>query len=327
MKTITLGQSGPRVGVVGLGCFAMSGAYGPADETESIATIHAALDMGINLIDTGDFYGMGHNESLIGRALRGRARDQAVLSVKFGLMRAPDGRALGYDGRPRSVKNFLTYSLQRLGVDHVDIYRPARVDPDVPIEETVGAIVELVEQGYVRHVGLSETPLDAIRRACAVAPICDVQLEYSLMSRGIEQEILPYLRENGIGVTAYGVLSRGLLVGTLPDARNTGDIRVSRLPRFKGAEKNLKLADALARVAAELGITSAQASIAWVLSRYEGIVPVIGARRRDRLQDAAAALALRLSPDQLAAIEAAVPADQVAGTRYDEPQMAHLSVA
>src|SRR5690349_9864911 len=212
----TLGTTGPQVAPLGLGCMGMSALYGEADRAESIATIHAALEAGVTLLDTGDFYGMGHNELLIGEALRkapAARREQALTSVKFGALRGPDGSWSGYDGRPAAVKNFAAYSLQRLGVDHIDVYRIARLDPDVPIEETVGAIAELIEQGYVRHVGLSEVGAETIRRAAATAPVADLQIEYSLISRGIERSILPATRELGIGITAYGVLSRGLISG------------------------------------------------------------------------------------------------------------------
>src|SRR4051794_26682369 len=213
-----LGPSGPQVFPIALGCMGMSGMYGPADERESIATIHAALEYGITLLDTGDFYGAGHNEMLIGRALRDR-REQALLSVKFGALRGPDASWLGVDARPAAVKNFLTYSLTRLGVDHVDIYRPARLDPQVPVEETIGAIADLIKAGYVRSVGLSEVGPDTIRRAHAVHPVVDLQIEYSLVSRAPEEKIFPVLGELGIGVTAYGVLSRGLLSGSKPAAK------------------------------------------------------------------------------------------------------------
>ena len=213
MITRALGSAGPRVAALGLGCMGMSDFYGPADEAESIATIHAALDAGVTLLDTGDYYGMGHNELLLREAQRGRDRDGVVLSVKFGLLRAPDGAIVGIDGRPAAVKNSLAYTLRRLGTDHVDIYRLGRVDPAVPIEETVGAIAEMVQAGYVRHVGLSEAGAGTVRRAHAVHPVADLQIEYSLLSRGIEAEILPACRELGVGVTAYGVLSRGLLSG------------------------------------------------------------------------------------------------------------------
>jgi aryl-alcohol dehydrogenase-like predicted oxidoreductase len=311
----------------GLGCMGMSGVYGPAAETESIATIHAALDAGITLIDTGDFYGMGHNELLIARALEGRDRAHAQLSVKFGAQRGPDGSWLGYDARPAAVKTALAYSLQRLGTDHIDVYRPARLDANVPIEETIGAIAELVDAGYVRAIGLSEVGAETIRRAAAVHPIADLQIEYSLLSRGIEDEILPVCRELGIAVTAYGVLSRGLLSDSfLPDRPATpGDMR-SRFPRFSAdnARHNLALVDELRAIAAGKDATIAQLAIAWVASRGEDVVPLIGARRRDQLSEALAALDLRLSSRELEAIEAAVPENAAAGARYGEAQMADL---
>ncbi len=300
----------------------MSGMYGPSDESESIATIHAALDRGVNLLDTGDFYGLGHNEMLIGRALRDR-RDQALLSVKFGALRAPDGSWLGGDARPVAVKNFLGYTLTRLGVDHVDVYRPARLDPTVPIEETVGAIAELIQAGYVRHVGLSEVGPETVARAAKVHPIVDLQIEYSLISRGPEEKIFPKLTELGIGVTAYGVLSRGLLSGSDPGGK--GDFR-SRLPRFSGEnrERNQRLIDELAKLAAEKGITPSQLAIAWVLAKGESLIPVLGARSRRQLDETLGALDVELSADDLARIEQAIPADAVAGTRYDPHQMKML---
>jgi aryl-alcohol dehydrogenase-like predicted oxidoreductase len=325
--TRTLGRNGPAVSDLGLGCMGMSGMYGEADEDESIATIHAALDAGINLLDTGDFYGMGHNELLVGRALHGRQRDGVVISVKFGAQRGPDGSWLGYDARPAAVKTALAYSLQRLHTDHIDIYRPARLDPAVPIEETVGAIAELVQAGYVRYIGLSEVGAETIRRAAAVHPICDLQIEYSLISRRIEQEILPACRELGIGITAYGVLSRGLISGRYDPSRSPsgGDIR-GRMPRFReeNLRQNLELVERLRQIAEAKGATTAQVAIAWVLSRGEDIVPVIGARRRDQLEEALGAQKLRLEPEDLEQIEQAVPPDAVAGSRYDEAQMAHL---
>jgi aryl-alcohol dehydrogenase-like predicted oxidoreductase len=301
--------------------------YGPADRTEAIATIHAALDAGITLFDTGDFYGMGHNELLIGEALKGVRRDRFVVSVKFGALRDPAGGFIGNDGRPASVKNYLTYTLTRLGTDHVDVYRPARVDPAVPIEETIGAIAEMVQAGYVRHIGLSEAGAETIRRASAVHPIVDLQIEYSLMARGIEKEILPVCRELGIGVTAYGVLTRGLLSGHWSKDRslNANDFRGST-PRFNGEnlEHNLGLVEALRTVAEARGVTVAQAAIAWVLSRGEDIVPLIGARRRDRLQEALGALEVELTEADLTAIEQAVPEGSAAGDRYAPAQMTHL---
>ena len=307
---------------IALGCMGMSGMYGPADENESIATIHEAIDRGVTLLDTGDFYGTGHNELLIGRAIRDR-RDRVQLSVKFGAMRSPDGGWVGIDTRPAAVKNFLAYSLVRLGVDHIDIYRPARLDPNVPIEETVGAIAELVKAGYVREIGLSEVGAETIRRARAVHPIADLQIEYSLISRSPEAEIFPLLTELGIGVTAYGVLSRGLLSGSKPAA--AGDFR-AHLPRFTGenAERNERLVAALEQVAAAKGVTATQLAIAWVLARKQRIVAVSGARTRVQLAESLGALDVRLSPEDLATIEAAVPASAVAGTRYDAHQMKML---
>jgi aryl-alcohol dehydrogenase-like predicted oxidoreductase len=300
----------------------MSGMYGPADETESIATIQAALDQGVTLLDTGDFYGAGHNEMLIGRALRDRPQ-KPLLSVKFGALRGPDGSWLGVDGRPAAVKNFLAYTLTRLGVDHVDVYRIARLDPAVPIEETIGALAELVKAGYVRAIGLSEVGADTIRRAHAVHPIADLQIEYSLISRGPEAQIFPVLQELGIGATAYGVLSRGLLSGSKPVGK--GDFR-AHLPRFAGAngERNQSLVASLQAVAAEKGVTPTQLAIAWVLAKGDFLVPVIGARTRTQLAESLGAFRVTLSSAELARIEAAVPASGVAGTRYDERQMRML---
>ena len=327
MITRRLGSSGPRVSAIGLGCMGMSGAYGPAEEGESIATIGAALDAGISLLDTGDYYGMGHNELLIREALRGRDRDTVVISVKFGALRGPDNAFVGIDGRPVAVRNFLAYSLQRLGTDHIDIYRLGRVDPQVPIEDTVGAIAEMIAAGWVRHVGLSEAGAETVRRANAVHPVADLQIEYSLLSRGIEAEILPTCRELGVGVTAYGVLSRGLLGGGWPRDRGSaaGDVR-ARMPRFRPENlgRNLALVDALRELAAARGATVAQLAIAWVLARGEDIVPLVGTTRRDRLAEAVDAVQLELGEDDLAAIERAVPPGAAAGDRYDERQMAML---
>ncbi len=330
MRTRTLGTTGPQVSALGLGCMGMSALYGEADRAESVATIHAALEAGVTLLDTGDFYGMGHNEMLIGEALRTASaarREQALVSVKFGALRDPDGGWSGYDGRPAAVKNFAAYSLQRLGVDHIDVYRIARLDPDVPIEETVGAIAELVEKGYVRHIGLSEVGAETIRRAAATAPISDLQIEYSLISRGIEDEILPTTRELGIGITAYGVLSRGLISGHFTADRQlgAGDFRAMS-PRFQGdnLRHNLNLVEALRKIAEQKGVSVAQIAIAWALSRGEDIVPLVGARRRDRLTEALGALDVTLDAGDLAAIEEAVPPGAAAGDRYPAAQMAHL---
>jgi len=318
----TLGRNGPTVFPLALGCMGMSGLYGPADESESIATIHAAIDHGVNLIDTGDFYGMGHNEMLIGRALEGR-RDGLLLSVKFGALRGPDGNWLGFDGRPAAVKNFLAHSLTRLRTDRIDIYRPARLDGNVPIEETVGAISDLVKAGYVRSIGLSEMGAETIRRANAVHPIRDLQIEYSLISRGPEARIFPALHELGIGVTAYGVLSRGLLTGSPLAAK--GDLR-AHMPRFVGEnlERNRKLIDTLNRLAAERGVAPAQLAIAWALAKDSMIVPVIGARTRRQLEESLAALEIELTAGEIARLEEAIPASEVAGSRYAETQMRGL---
>jgi pyridoxine 4-dehydrogenase len=326
MDTRKLGSVGPTVSAIGLGCMGMSDAYGPADRTESISTIHAALDAGITLLDTGDFYAMGHNELLIREALAGRNREKVLISVKFGALRGPARGFLGIDCRPAAVKNFLAYSLQRLGTDHIDIYRPARLDPDVPIEDTIGAIADMVKAGYVKHIGLSEVGSDTIRRAHAVHPIADLQIEYSLIARGIEDDILITCRELGIGITAYGVLARGLISGHWSKERTAAqDYRV-HTPRFQAAnlDANLKLVDRLRVTADEVGASVAQVAIAWVAAQGNDIVPVVGARRRDRLSEALGALDVRLTPAQLAALSAAFPPGIAAGNRYADEQMAHL---
>ncbi|WP_304217776.1 aldo/keto reductase [Phenylobacterium aquaticum] len=321
-----LGRTGPQSSALGLGCMGMSDMYGPSDRAQSLATIDAAVQAGINLIDTGDFYGMGHNEMLIGEALKRHRRDDLLLSVKFGAQRAPDGAFLGFDGRPQAVKASVAYSLKRLGVDHIDIYRPARLDPAVPIEETVGAIADLVKAGYVRHIGLSEVGAETIRRAATVHPIVDLQIEYSLISRGVEDKILPVCRELGIAITAYGVLSRGLISGHWTRSQATaGDFR-AHSPRFQGEnlDKNLALVEALRAVADARGATVAQIAIAWVLAQGGDIFPVIGARRTDRLAEALGAMDLVLSAADLTAIEAAAPKGAAAGDRYAAAQMVML---
>jgi aryl-alcohol dehydrogenase-like predicted oxidoreductase len=328
MDARTLGSTGPTVSGLGLGAMGMSGAYGAADRTESIATVHAALEAGVTLIDTGDFYAMGHNELLLAEALHGRDRDSYVLSVKFGALRGPGTEFNGTDGRPEAVKNFLAYSLTRLGTDHIDIYRPARLDPAVPIEETVGAVKEMVDAGYVRHVGLSEVDATTVRRAHAVHPIADLQIEYSLLSRAVEPEVLPTLRELGIGLTAYGVLGRGLLSGHWsPDRAAPGDLRAIS-PRFSSGnvEHNLALVEALRRVAEAKGCTVAQLAIAWVAAQGEDIVPLVGARTRERLAEALPAMDVNLTADELAEIEKAVPAGAARGDRYPSAFMADLGV-
>ena len=327
MQTRQLGKTGPVVSALGLGAMGMSGMYGPSDRAESLATIDAALEAGITLIDTGDFYGMGHNEMLIGEALRGAKRDKALVSVKFGAQRDPAGGWIGYDARPAAVKTALAYTLQRLGVDHIDVYRPARLDPNVPIEDTVGTIAGLVQAGYVRHIGLSEVGVETIRKAHAVHPIVDLQIEYSLISRGLADKILPVLRELGIGMTAYGVLSRGLISGHWDKSQGQakGDFRAYS-PRFQGdnVDKNLALVEALRKVAEAKGVSVAQIAIAWVAAQGDDIVPLVGARTRARLSESLGALDVTLSAADLVAIEQAAPKGAAAGTRYAEAQMAHL---
>ncbi|HEX4031411.1 MAG TPA: aldo/keto reductase [Terracidiphilus sp.] len=317
-----VGATGPEVFPIALGCMGMSGVYGESDEKESIATIHAAIDAGVNLLDTGDFYGMGHNEMLVGRAIAGM-RNKVLLSVKFGAQRAPNGSFLGFDGRPAAVKTSLAYSLKRLGVDHIDIYRPARLDPSVPIEDTVGAIAEMIQAGYVRHVALSEMGVETVRRAAAAHPIVDLQIEYSLVSRSPEEKIFPALDEMGIATTAYGVLSRGLLSNSKPAAK--GDFRAG-LPRFTGDNlaRNQELVAKLGEIAAARGISTAQLALAWVLAKSGSIIPVMGARKRTQLAESLAALDVKLSTEEIAQIEAAVPQEAVAGTRYDAHQMRML---
>ncbi len=325
MNTKNLGTLG-TTSAIGLGLMAMSDAYGPSDRAESTATIHAALDAGITLLDTGDFYGMGHNEMLLAEALRGRGRDAVQISVKFGGQRGPDGSFLGFDASPAAVKTSLAYSLQRLGTDHIDVYRPARLDTRVPIEDTVGAIKEMIDAGHVRHVGLSEVGAETIRRAHAVHPVSDLQIEYSLISRGIEGDILRTCRELGIGITAYGVLSRGLISGHWSANRQGANDFRSHNPRFNGdnLDRNLALVEKLREVASQLGVSVAQVAIAWVAAQGDDIVPLVGARTRDRLTESLGAVDMPLTAEQLAAIEDAVPKGAAAGDRYDAAQMALL---
>jgi pyridoxine 4-dehydrogenase len=325
MEKRKLGTTGPSVSAIGLGCMGMSDFYGPADRGESIATLDAALDAGITLLDTGDFYGMGHNEMLIGEALAARGRDNVQISVKFGALRDPAKNWSGYDSRPAAVKNFVAYSLQRLRVDAIDIYRPARLDPDVPIEETIGAMADMVKAGWIKHIGLSEVGVETIRRAHAVHPISDLQIEYSLISRGIENNILPTCRELGIGITAYGVLSRGLISGHWTADRAGKDFRAMS-PRFQAGnlDTNLALVESLRRIADDLGASPAQVAIAWVAAQGNDIVPLVGARRRDRLSEALGALDVKLTDAHLAALAKAFPPGAAAGARYPESQLAHM---
>ena len=326
MEQRKLGTTGPTVSAIGLGCMGMSDFYGPADRSESIATLHAALDAGITLLDTGDFYGMGHNEMLIREALAGRNRDKLQISVKFGALRDPSKGFLGYDSRPAAIRNFVAYSLQRLGVDTIDVYRPARLDPDVPIEESVGAMADMVKAVWIRHIGLSEVGSDTIRRAHKVHPIVDLQIEYSLVARGIESDSLKTCRELGIGITAYGVLARGLISGHWTKQRSAAQDFRQMSPRFQGAnlDANLALVDSLRAIAAEIGASPAQVAIAWVAAQGGDIVPLVGARRRDRLSEALGALDVKLTDAHLAALAKAFPPGAAAGTRYPEAQLAHM---
>ena len=325
MEMRHLGKNGPLVSAVGLGCMGMSDIYGPADPAESVATIHAALEAGVTLLDTGDFYGMGHNELILREALQGGKRDKAFIQVKFGAQRSPDGAFIGFDTRPKAVKTALAYSLKRLDTDYIDLYMPARLDPAVPIEETVGAIADMVKAGYIRHIGLSEMGAATIRRAHKTHPIAALQIEYGLMSRSIEAEILPTLRELGIAVTAYGVLGRGLLGGITAQDLAPNDYRAGS-PRFQGDNlaNNLVLVAQLEAIAKEKGVTTAQLAIAWALAQGDDIIPLIGTKSRKRLAEGLQALELKLSPQVLALLEAAVPAAAVAGERYDRHGMAML---
>ena len=324
MKMRTLGKSDLTVSALGLGCMGMSDLYGTAssrDDATSLDTIHAALDAGITLFDTGDFYGSGHNESLLSRALAAR-RAGTVVSVKFGVLRTPGGGFGGIDGRPAAVRNFAAYSLRRLGVGVIDIYQPARLDPAVPLEDTIGAIADLIREGKVRYLGVSELDAAQLRRAHAVHPVTALEIEYSLASRDIEREILPAARELGIGVIAYGALSRGLLSGVLDTTFAPADFR-AHAPRFQGTNlaRNLAKVDELRVIARRLGITPAQLAIAWLLDRGDDIVPLIGTVRRARLVENLGALDVALTDAERAALETAFPPGAFVGERYPAAQM------
>ncbi len=326
MQKRNLGKTGPHTSIVGLGCMGMSDFYGPADRLESIKTIHLALDSGINLLDTGDFYGMGHNELIIAEALQNIRRDKVILSVKFGAQRDPNGNFLGFDGRPAAVKTALAYTLKRLNVDYIDIYRPARIDPNVPIEDTVGAIKEMVNAGFIKHIGLSEVGSDTIRRAYKVHPICDLQIEYSLLSRSIEKSILKTCRDLGVAITAYGVLSRGLFDPHWGQSQlNKKDFR-GYSPRFQGEnlKKNLASLETLKQLANLKNATAPQIAIAWVMSKGEDIFPLIGSRRTATLSDSLKAIDITLTSAEIRILNEAYPDGIAAGNRYAEPMMSHL---
>jgi aryl-alcohol dehydrogenase-like predicted oxidoreductase len=318
----TLGRTGPEVFPLALGCMGMSGMYGASDRAEGVATIRRALDRGVTLLDTGDFYGMGHNELLIHEALQGR-RDAVQLSVKFGALRGPDGSWLGVDNRPAAVKTFAAYSLKRLGVEAIDVYRPARLDPSVPIEETMGAVADLIKAGYVRHAGLSEVGADTVRRAHAVVPIADLQIEYSIASRKPEETIFPALTELGVSATLYGVFSRGLLTGSKPTG--PGDFR-AYLPRFTGDNRaqNDDVVSKLKAFADARAMTPAQVVLAWVRARQPAFLPVVGARTLKQIDEALDALERPLSAADVEALERIVTKEAIAGSRYAAEQMKHL---
>ena len=326
MEMRTLGQKGPRVAAMGLGCMRMSSIAGPKsnNDQESLATIQAALDAGINFLNTGDFYGMGHNESLVGQALKGR-RDQALISVKFGALRSPSGQMLGIDVRPNAVKNFAAYSLQRLGVDVMDIYQPGRLDPNIPVEETVGAIADLIKDGKVRYLGLSETGAENIRRAHEVHPVTALEIEYSLGTRFIEKEILPTVRELGIGLVAYGVVGQGLLTGSVRNDLPPNDVR-RQFPKFdqENLPKNLEKVSTLERMAREKNCTTSQLAIAWVLSRGKDIVPLVGMSRRSSLVENLKAFDVTLTKEDLDDLNATFALGAISGDRYPA-HMKHLA--
>jgi aryl-alcohol dehydrogenase-like predicted oxidoreductase len=325
MRQRKLGSLGLTVSEIGLGCMGMSEFYGSRDDAESLRTIDRAIELGVNFLDTADMYGPFENERLVGRALRGR-RDQIVVATKFGNVRGPEGAFLGIDGRPEYVRACIDASLERLGIDHVDLYYQHRVDPKVPIEETVGAMAELVRVGKVRYLGLSEAAPATIRRAHAVHPIAALQTEYSLWSREPEEEILPTLRELGIGFVAYSPLGRGFLTGALrkPNDLGAGDRR-HVFPRFQGEnfEKNFALVGRIEELARQKGVTAAVLALAWVLARGKDIVPIPGTKRRTYLEENLRASSVELTPDELGILDEAAPSNVAAGNRY--PDMGHVN--
>jgi aryl-alcohol dehydrogenase-like predicted oxidoreductase len=323
MQTRRLGTNGPEVSAIGLGCMGMSDFYGPAEDARSIEVIHRALDLGINFFDTADMYGVGRNEQLVGRALRDR-RDKAVIATKFGNVRVEDGSYLGIDGSPAYVRKACEASLRRLGVDVIDLYYQHRVDPKTPIEDTVGAMAELVREGKVRYLGLSEAAPDTIRRAHKVHPVTALQTEYSLWSRDAEEDLLPLCAELGITYVAYSPLGRGFLTGAIRsiDDLAPDDWRRNN-PRFQGEnfQKNLQLVDAVQEMARARGCTPAQLALAWVLARPEGIIPIPGTRRIERLEENIGAVDVTLTREELDRLDAIAPVGVAAGTRYPEAAM------
>jgi aryl-alcohol dehydrogenase-like predicted oxidoreductase len=301
---------------LGLGCSRMSKSTSAADRTDAIATIHAALDAGVTFLDTADFYAAGHNEMLIGEALKGCKRAEAFLSVKFGALMAPNGAMYGLDVRPLTVKNYLAHSLKRLNVDYIDLYQPGRIDMAIPVEETIGAIAELVKAGYVKHIGITEVGADDLRKAHAVHPISLIESRYSLFDRHIEREILPTARELGIGIVAFSALAHGLLGGTW--SKDKEDVNNARYPLFfpENIDKNLALVEALQKIAAEKQITLPQLAIAWMLAKGTDILPLIGARRPTQLQDSIKSLEVNLSENDMKRIEEAIPESEIAGGNF-----------